>query len=122
MELDSRRFRANFYVRWERDEPFFEDQLVGRAVRIGEKVTVQFVKKDERCVMITLDPDTAAPSPIVLEKVTHQHRPLHGRLWRGAARRHRSGRRSCILDVSNGGEEASDGDHPTGSARSFQFR
>jgi hypothetical protein len=71
--LDPRRFRANFYVRWERDEPFFEDQLVGRAVRIGEKVTMQFVKKDIRCVMITLDPDTARPSPIVLEKVTHQH-------------------------------------------------
>jgi MOSC domain-containing protein len=73
MELDSRRFRANFYVRWERDEPFFEDQLVGRAARIGEKVTVQFVKKDERCVMITLDPDSGAPLPVVLEKVTHQH-------------------------------------------------
>ena len=98
MELDTRRFRANFYVRWERDEPFFEDQLVGRAVRIGEKVTVQFVKKDERCVMITLDPDTATPSPIVLEKVTHQHERCIGRLRRGAARRHRSGRRSCILE------------------------
>lgn len=73
MTLDSRRFRANFYVRWERDDSFFEDQLVGRAVRIGEDVTVQFVKKDIRCVMITLDPDTATPSPIVLEKVTHQH-------------------------------------------------
>ena len=73
LELDPRRFRANFYVRGERDEPFFEDQLVGRAVRIGEKVTIQFVKKDIRCVMITLDPDTATPSPIVLEKVTHQH-------------------------------------------------
>jgi hypothetical protein len=73
MALDPRRFRANFYARWERDDPFFEDQLVGRAVRIGEKVTIQFVKKDIRCVMITLDPDTAAPSPIVLEKVTHQH-------------------------------------------------
>ncbi len=73
LELDPRRFRMNFYVRWESDEPFFEDQLVGRAVRIGEKVTVQFVKKDVRCVMITLDPDSAAPSPIVLEKVTHNH-------------------------------------------------
>jgi uncharacterized protein len=78
MELDLRRFRANFYVRWERDEPFFEDQLVGRAVRIGEKVTVQFVKKDERCVMITLDPDSGAPSPIVLEKVTHRHERCTG--------------------------------------------
>jgi uncharacterized protein len=73
LTLDPRRFRANFYVHWERDEPFFEDQLVGRALRIGEVVAIQVVKKDVRCVMITLDPDTAAPSPIVLEKVVHRH-------------------------------------------------
>jgi uncharacterized protein YcbX len=73
LTLDPRRFRANFYVHWERDEPFFEDQLVGHALRIGEVVAIQVVKKDVRCVMITLDPDTAAPLPIVLEKVVHQH-------------------------------------------------
>jgi uncharacterized protein len=73
MELDPRRFRANFYVRWERDEPFFEDELVGREVQIGETVTAQMVKKDGRCVVVTLDPETAAPSPIVLEKVAREH-------------------------------------------------
>jgi uncharacterized protein YcbX len=73
MELNPLRFRANFYVRWERDEPFFEDELVGRAVRIGEAVTVQIVKKDGRCVVVTLDPKTAAPSPMVLEKVAREH-------------------------------------------------
>jgi uncharacterized protein len=73
LTLDPRRFRANFCVRWERDEPFFEDQLVGRALRIGEKVTIQIVKKDGRCVVITLDPETAAPSPVVLEKVAREH-------------------------------------------------
>lgn len=73
MKLDPRRFRANFYVRWERDEPYFEDQLVGRELRIGERVAIQIVKKDGRCVVITLDPDTAERSAIVLEKVVREH-------------------------------------------------
>ena len=73
LALDARRFRANFYVRWECDEPFYENQLMGRALRIGEDVTIQVVKKDGRCVIITLDVETAERSPVVLEKVAHDH-------------------------------------------------
>ena len=78
MQLDARRFRANFYVRWNDDRPFFEDSLVGSQVGIGEKVIVQLVKKDSRCIMITLDPETAAPSPVVLEKVARGHENCAG--------------------------------------------
>jgi uncharacterized protein YcbX len=73
MNLNPLRFRANFYVQWTSDEPFFEDRFVGRQLRIGENVTIQAVKKDVRCVMVTLDPETAAPSPVVLEKVARGH-------------------------------------------------
>jgi MOSC domain-containing protein len=73
MSLSPLRFRANFYVQWESDEPFFEDQFVGRELQIGESVAIHIVKKDGRCVMITLDPKTAAPSPVVLEKVARGH-------------------------------------------------
>jgi uncharacterized protein len=73
IKLDRRRFRANFYVRWDENTPFFEDQFVGRELQIGETVAVQVVKKDSRCVMITLDPDTSMPSPKVLESVYHGH-------------------------------------------------
>ena len=71
--LDHRRFRENFYVEWEDARPFFEDQLVGRELQIGETVTLQVVKKDGRCVIITLDPDTAASSPQILERVSRGH-------------------------------------------------
>jgi len=71
--IDPRQFRANFYVQWQDDRPYFEDQLIGRELQVGEVVVVQVVKKDQRCIMITLDPDTAAPSPIVLEKVARDH-------------------------------------------------
>jgi hypothetical protein len=73
LQLNPLRFRANFYVEWSSGEPFFEDGLVGRELRIGESVAIHIVKKDGRCVMINLDPDTAESSPVVLEKVARQH-------------------------------------------------
>ena len=73
MELDHRRFRANFYVRWDNGKPFYENELVGAKLRIGEKLTVMVVKKDGRCVIITLDPSTAEASPRVLEIVAKNH-------------------------------------------------
>ncbi|MGH9700303.1 MAG: MOSC domain-containing protein [Candidatus Acidiferrales bacterium] len=73
LALDPRRFRANFYVQWEEQPPFFEDQLVGRELQIGGDVTIQVVKKDRRCVIINLDPATAESSPVVLEKVARVH-------------------------------------------------
>jgi uncharacterized protein YcbX len=73
IELDRRRFRENFYVEWQDAQPFFEDQLIGRELQIGETVTLQVVKKDGRCVMITLDPDTAVSSPQIFERVAREH-------------------------------------------------
>jgi hypothetical protein len=73
MELDQRRFRANFYVRWDNGKPFYENELVGAKLRIGEKLIVMVVKKDARCVIITLDPSTAEASPKVLEVVAKNH-------------------------------------------------
>ena len=73
MELNHRRFRGNFYVRWESREPFYENKLVGAKLRIGKELTVMVVKKDARCVIITLDPLTAETSPKVLEVVAKNH-------------------------------------------------
>jgi MOSC domain-containing protein len=78
INLDPRRFRANFYVRWDNERPFYEDELIGRELQIGDTVTLQLVKKDERCVMITLDPDTAAVSPQVLQRVALRHEGCAG--------------------------------------------
>lgn len=78
IQLDHRRFRTNFYVDWEEPTPYFEDELVGKKLQFGEKLTVMIVKKDSRCVMITLDPETAAPSPKILEAVTKKHGQCFG--------------------------------------------
>lgn len=73
MDLDHRRFRANFYAEWSISRPFYEDELVGRELRIGETFSMMVVKKDPRCVIITLDPESAAAAPVVLETVARNH-------------------------------------------------
>lgn len=78
MDLDTRRFRANFYVRWDHDLPYYEDELIGRELQIGDKVTLHLVKKDERCVMIGLDPETSTPAPAVLQTVALRHQGCLG--------------------------------------------
>jgi len=56
--LAPERFRANFYVDWERPDPFVEDSLVGRRLRVGEKLELFVVKRDPRCIVIDVDPAT----------------------------------------------------------------
>lgn len=73
IELDPRRFRENFYVEWRDGRPFFEDEVIGRELQIGETVLLQVVKKDGRCIIITLDPETAVSTPQVLQHVSQHH-------------------------------------------------
>src|SRR5262249_48609147 len=73
LALNPLRFRTNFYVEWENDEPYFEDTLVGKEILIGECATIRIVKKAQRCIMISLDPETAESSPVVFETVARNH-------------------------------------------------
>jgi uncharacterized protein len=73
LTLDHRRFRANFYTQWDNPKPYFEDELVGTKLRVGDKLTLMIVKKDGRCVIITLDPASGESSPHVLEAVARNH-------------------------------------------------
>ena len=74
MSVDKRRFRANFYVEWEnQDDPYFEFSLVGKSLKIGDKLELQVIERDPRCKMITLDPDTSEESPKLLQHVSRNH-------------------------------------------------
>ena len=70
---DKRRFRANIYLDLSTAEGFREDELVGRSLQIGDRVIVSILQRDIRCMMITLDPDTAAKSPALLKQVVQAH-------------------------------------------------
>ena len=76
--VDKRRFRANVYVDLTSPEGFAEDEFVGRSLRIGAKVTVAVLERDARCMMITLDPDTAEKTPAILKAVAQAHEGMAG--------------------------------------------
>ena len=77
-DVDPKRFRANLYVEWQNRKPFYEDELIGEQLQVGEKFRMAVVKKDSRCLIITLDPATAQPAPAVLETVTRKHKGCAG--------------------------------------------
>ena len=76
--VDKRRFRANVYLDLNSSDGFAEDQFVGKTLRIGPKVTVSILERDPRCMMITLDPDTAEKSPAILKAVAQAHEGMAG--------------------------------------------
>jgi MOSC domain-containing protein len=77
-QIDKRRFRANVYVDLTSAQGFGENAFVGRSLRIGPKVVVTVLERDPRCVMITLDPDTAEKTPAILKKVAQAHEGMAG--------------------------------------------
>ena len=76
--VDKRRFRANVYLDLASSEGFAEDQFVGRSLRIGSKVTVAVLQRDGRCMMVTLDPDTAEKTPAILKAIAQAHEGMAG--------------------------------------------
>ena len=71
-QLDTRRFRPNIVIQTEADEPFMEDGWVGGSLVFGNEdsgPTVNITMRDERCVMINLDPDTAQSDPHIMKTV-----------------------------------------------------
>lgn len=67
------RFRMNCSVAWDNGEPFFEDTLVGRTIRIGEKLELMISKKDTRCSIITVNPDSGEKTPEILAHIARHH-------------------------------------------------
>jgi uncharacterized protein YcbX len=71
--IDKRRFRANVYLDLPELKPFAEDDFVGRSLRFGSKVVISILQRDSRCMMVTLDPDTADKAPVVLKTIAQRH-------------------------------------------------
>lgn len=72
LDLDRRRFRANIVVETESSDMFFEDEWVGHVLVFGDcdpQPAVNVTMCDERCVMINIDPETAAQDPRIMKTV-----------------------------------------------------
>lgn len=77
LDLDRRRFRANIVVEAERVEPFFEDAWLGGTLVFGEsepQPAVSVIQRDERCVMINLDPESAASDARIMKAAVRLNR------------------------------------------------
>lgn len=64
-EVDARRFRPNIIISLKDKKPFIEEQWIGRRIKIGAEVEMEFVGHCKRCMYITVHPDTAERDPSI---------------------------------------------------------
>jgi uncharacterized protein YcbX len=69
--LDARRFRPNLLIEGSSAAPFREDAWVGRVLRIGA-LRVRIDKRDQRCVIVNVDPVTTRRSPAILRAIARE--------------------------------------------------
>lgn len=87
-DLDTRRFRENVLITSESTEPFLEDRWIGGRLVFGSNETgpmVNVTMRDERCVMINFDPDTAKQDPRVMKaavRLNHNNAGIYGTVAR----------------------------------------
>ncbi|MCC7442479.1 MAG: MOSC domain-containing protein [Bdellovibrionales bacterium] len=71
--LEPLRFRPNLVVDWAAvaglaaDAP--EEAWLGKEIRVGAELVLRIEEKDSRCVIVNLDPETAAGRPEILKEV-----------------------------------------------------
>jgi uncharacterized protein YcbX len=75
--MDVQRFRPNLLVEAPDGGPFPEDAWVGAVLRIGG-VRLRVDKRDQRCVMVNVDPVTRERDPAVLRAIARQREACLG--------------------------------------------
>jgi uncharacterized protein YcbX len=78
---DLRRFRPNVVIETNSAEQFEEDRWVGGELMFGEVksgAAVRVTMRDERCVMVNLDPDTAERDAEVMKTVIRMNENYAG--------------------------------------------
>jgi uncharacterized protein YcbX len=68
MPLDPLRFRPNLLVEAIDDAPFPEETWVGSVLRIGD-LRMRLDKRDQRCIMVNVDPQTTKRNAAVLRAI-----------------------------------------------------
>jgi uncharacterized protein YcbX len=72
---DVRRFRPNILISTLRSIPFEEDDWVGGVISFGESddaAAIFVTNRDERCSIVTYDPDSARTAPEVLKAIVRE--------------------------------------------------
>jgi uncharacterized protein YcbX len=69
--LEPHRFRPNLLVEASGDDPFAEDTWVGAVLQIGD-ARMRVDLRDERCVMVNVDPATSERDPAILRTIARE--------------------------------------------------
>lgn len=77
MPLTARRFRPNIVVEASGDDEYPEDAWVGSVISFGG-VKMRVDKRDERCVVTNVDPDSAERDPMVLRTIQAERQSFLG--------------------------------------------
>jgi len=73
-DVDLRRFRPNIVIETDSAERFEEDGWVGRTLMFGDGgAALRVTLRDERCVMVNFDPDTAERDSEVMKTVVRMN-------------------------------------------------
>lgn len=75
--LDVQRFRPNFLILAQGDAPYPEDDWVGNILSIGT-MRMRVDKRDGRCAVITIDPQTGERNPSILRAVAQERQGCLG--------------------------------------------
>lgn len=76
IKLDTRRFRPNIVIETDEKQPFGEDHWLSGTLVFGERgsgAAVSVTIRDERCMMINLDPDTAKQDAAMMQTVVRMN-------------------------------------------------
>lgn len=76
--VDPRRFRSNIHLEMRSGEPFSEDALAGKTLRIGNTATLHLRERIPRCRIAALDPDTAEFDRGLLRHLDRHHQGRAG--------------------------------------------
>jgi uncharacterized protein YcbX len=71
--IDPRQFRANIYMQPASGRAFDEETWSGHLLQIGESVLIGVTKRDSRCMITNLNPQTGEQNPAVLRTIVQRH-------------------------------------------------
>ncbi|WP_369809939.1 MOSC domain-containing protein [Gracilibacillus caseinilyticus] len=77
-KVDLRRFRPNLFISLLDKKPFIEEEWIGRRIKIGQEVDMEFVGHCKRCMIITVDPENAERDPSLHKTVIKERKNNFG--------------------------------------------
>ena len=69
LDVDFRRFRQNIVIETTSGKPFAEEEWLVQALTFGNQTRIRLNRRIARCVMVTVDPETAVSNPAILKNI-----------------------------------------------------